>query len=78
LQIFVMAKKRSQPAPRKPRADEQPNRKRILEVAKEAFTRSGANYASCVMDCGNAALVDRATCESHKNAFRGTFVTTEL
>ena len=28
---------------RKPRADAQRNRERILEVAKEAFTRSGAN-----------------------------------
>src|ERR1700724_2195829 len=28
--------------PRKPRTDAQRNRKRILEVAKEAFTRSGA------------------------------------
>jgi AcrR family transcriptional regulator len=45
LQIFVMATKRSQPAPRKPRADAQRNRKRILEVAKEAFTRSGANIS---------------------------------
>jgi AcrR family transcriptional regulator len=38
-----MATKRSQPAHRKPRADAQRNRERILEVAKEAFTRSGAN-----------------------------------
>jgi AcrR family transcriptional regulator len=45
LQIFVMATKRSQPAPSKPRADAQHNRKRILEVAKEAFTRSGANIS---------------------------------
>src|SRR5690242_7216970 len=30
-------------APRKPRADAQQNRERILEVAKEAFTRHGAN-----------------------------------
>ena len=30
-------------APRKPRADAQLNRERLLEVAKEAFTRSGAN-----------------------------------
>src|SRR6202008_1483192 len=30
-------------APRKPRADAQLNRERILEVAKEAFTRYGAN-----------------------------------
>ena len=34
---------RSQPAQRKPRADAQRNRERILEVAKLAFTRSGAN-----------------------------------
>lgn len=34
---------RSKPAPRKPRADAQRNRERILEVAKAAFTRSGAN-----------------------------------
>ena len=34
---------RSQAAQRKPRADAQRNRQRILEVAKLAFTRSGAN-----------------------------------
>ena len=38
-----MSAKRSQPAQRKPRADAQRNRERILEVAKEAFSRSGAN-----------------------------------
>jgi AcrR family transcriptional regulator len=38
-----MAAKRSQPAGRKPRADAQRNRDRILDVAKEAFTRSGAD-----------------------------------
>src|SRR5271168_4730666 len=38
-----MPTKRSQPAQRKPRADAARNRERILEVAKEAFTRSGAN-----------------------------------
>jgi AcrR family transcriptional regulator len=38
-----MAKRRSKQAGRKPRADAQRNRERILEVAKEAFTRSGAN-----------------------------------
>jgi AcrR family transcriptional regulator len=38
-----MAKKRSQPVQRKPRTDAQRNRERILEVAKEAFTRSGAD-----------------------------------
>jgi AcrR family transcriptional regulator len=38
-----MAKKISQPAPRKPRTDAQRNRERILDVAKEAFTRFGAD-----------------------------------
>jgi AcrR family transcriptional regulator len=40
-----MAKKHSQPAPRKPRADALRNRERILEIAKEAFTKSGANIS---------------------------------
>jgi len=38
-----MATKRSQASARKPRSDAQRNRERILEAAKEAFTRSGAN-----------------------------------
>lgn len=38
-----MPRKRSQPARRKPRTDALQNRERILEVAKEAFTRLGAN-----------------------------------
>ena len=38
-----MATKRSQSKDRKPRTDAQRNRERILEVAKKAFTRSGAN-----------------------------------
>jgi AcrR family transcriptional regulator len=38
-----MATKRSQPVQRKPRTDAQRNRERILEVAKEAFSRSGAD-----------------------------------
>jgi AcrR family transcriptional regulator len=37
-----MRKKRPQSALRKPRTDAQRNRARILEVAKEAFARSGA------------------------------------
>ena len=37
-----MPKKHSQPAGRRPRRDAQRNRDRILEVAKAAFTRSGA------------------------------------
>jgi AcrR family transcriptional regulator len=40
-----MAKKRFQPTPRKPRADALRNRERILEIAKESFTRSGANIS---------------------------------
>ena len=38
-----MAKKSSRPVQRKPRTDAQRNRERILEMAKEAFTRSGAD-----------------------------------
>jgi len=38
-----MATKRSQSAARKPRADAQRNRDRVLEVAREAFTRLGAD-----------------------------------
>src|ERR1700746_3664760 len=38
-----MPKKPPQPARRKTRTDAQRNRQRILEVAKEAFARSGAN-----------------------------------
>ena len=38
-----MVAKASQQAARKPRADAQRNRERILEVAKQAFTQSGVN-----------------------------------
>jgi AcrR family transcriptional regulator len=38
-----MPTNRPQPGRRKPRTDAQRNRARILEVAKEAFARSGAN-----------------------------------
>src|SRR5258706_8998514 len=41
--FFVMPKKHSRPAGRKPRSDARRNRDRILEVAKVAFARSGAN-----------------------------------
>ena len=40
-----MANKRPKPPPRKPRADAERNRQRILEIAKKAFTRSGANIS---------------------------------
>jgi AcrR family transcriptional regulator len=39
--FFGMPTARSKPVSRKPRTDALRNRKRILEVAKEAFTRSG-------------------------------------
>jgi AcrR family transcriptional regulator len=39
----IFMAKRSESTRRKPRTDAQRNRERILEVAKEAFTRSGAN-----------------------------------
>src|SRR5579862_5213470 len=38
-----MATKRPLPAQRKPRADAERNRDRVLEVAKQAFTKSGAD-----------------------------------
>src|SRR5271156_162324 len=38
-----MAVKVSKSVSRKPRADAQRNRERILDIAKKAFTRSGAN-----------------------------------
>jgi AcrR family transcriptional regulator len=40
---FAMPSKRRKPAGRKLRLDAQRNRERLLQVAKEAFTRSGAN-----------------------------------
>lgn len=40
-----MATKRSHLVGRKPRADAQRNRERILEIAKKAFTRSGADVS---------------------------------
>lgn len=42
-EFSAMAKKTLQLAGRKPRADAQRNRERILEVANQAFARSGAN-----------------------------------
>lgn len=40
-----MALKQSKTVVRKPRADAQRNRERILEIAKDAFTRSGVNIS---------------------------------
>jgi len=38
-----MVQKKSPPAPRKPRSDARLNRGRILEAAREAFTKTGVN-----------------------------------
>jgi AcrR family transcriptional regulator len=58
-----MATKRSQSKDRKPRTDAQRNRERILEVAKEAFTRSGAN--SSLDDIAKQAGVGAGTLYRH-------------
>jgi AcrR family transcriptional regulator len=42
LHFFIVKKEQHKPASRKPRSDAQRNRVRILEVAKESFTRLGA------------------------------------
>jgi len=55
--------KRSKPAGRKPRLDAQRNRERILEVAKEAFTRSGANAS--LDDIAKDASVGAGTLYRH-------------
>lgn len=62
LQIFSVPGKRTQPAQRRPRADAQRNRERILEIAQKAFTRSGANISlddvakQAGVGCGNFVL----------------------
>lgn len=58
-----MAMKRSQSAGRKPRTDAQRNRERILEVAKEAFTRFGANAS--LDDIAKEANVGAGTLYRH-------------
>jgi AcrR family transcriptional regulator len=58
-----MPSKRSQPVQRKPRADAQRNRERILDVAKEAFTRSGANAS--LDDIAKQARVGPGTLYRH-------------
>jgi AcrR family transcriptional regulator len=63
LAFFDMPTKRSQPPERKPRADAQRNRERILEVAKEAFTRRGANAS--LDDIAKEARVGPGTLYRH-------------
>jgi AcrR family transcriptional regulator len=58
-----MATKRPKPAARKPRADAQRNRERILEIAKQAFTRSGANIS--LDDVARHASVGAGTLYRH-------------
>ena len=58
-----MPKKRSQLVTRKPRADAQRNRQRILEVAKEAFTRFGAEAS--LDDIAKRAEVGAGTLYRH-------------
>jgi AcrR family transcriptional regulator len=58
-----MPTKHSKPTPRKPRSDAQRNRQRILEVAKAAFARSGANAS--LDDIANQAGVGAGTLYRH-------------
>ena len=63
LQLFYMPTKNLKIAPRKPRTDARRNRERILEVAKEAFTRSGANAS--LDDVAKEAAVGAGTLYRH-------------
>ena len=62
LQIFLMAGK-SKSAVRKQRADAERNRERILEIAKEAFTRHGASAS--LDDIAKEASVGAGTLYRH-------------
>jgi AcrR family transcriptional regulator len=64
LQLFFdMLRKNQKKAPRKPRTDAQLNRERLLEAAKEAFTRSGANAS--LDDIASEARVGAGTLYRH-------------
>jgi AcrR family transcriptional regulator len=58
-----MPAKRPKPRPRKLRADAQRNRARILEIAKRAFTRSGANIS--LDDVARQARIGAGTLYRH-------------
>ncbi|MFN7997621.1 MAG: TetR/AcrR family transcriptional regulator [Bryobacteraceae bacterium] len=58
-----MPTKRSRTSARKPRTDAQRNRERILEVAKDAFTRRGANAS--LEDIAAQAAVGPGTLYRH-------------
>lgn len=55
--------KKKLPPPRKPRADAQRNRERILEVAKQIFTRDGA--AASLDDIARSAAIGPGTLYRH-------------
>ena len=57
------AKKQLKTPPRKPRADAQRNRARILEIAKRAFTRLGANVS--LDDVARQARIGAGTLYRH-------------
>jgi AcrR family transcriptional regulator len=61
--ISRMASKHPKPVPRKPRADAQRNRARILKIAKDAFTRSGANIS--LDDVARQARIGAGTLYRH-------------
>jgi hypothetical protein len=67
-----MAKKRSHSVRRKPRADAARNRERILEVAKQAFTRSGADTSldEIAKQAGGGPARCIATSQRAKNFLR--------
>ena len=58
-----MPQKHRKPVKRKPRADAQRNRERILEVAREAFARHSAN--ACLDDIGKQVGVGPGTLYRH-------------
>lgn len=62
-EVFNMAGKRSDAAERKPRADAQRNRERILEIGKDAFTRFGAEAS--LEDIAKRAGVGAGTLYRH-------------
>src|SRR6202034_1704333 len=63
--VIRMPKKKrsSSPPARKPRADAKRNRERILEVAKEVFTRDGA--AASLDDIARRSGIGNATLYRH-------------
>jgi AcrR family transcriptional regulator len=63
LSFSNMSRKSSTAVGRKPRADAQRNRERILEAAKEAFTRSGADAS--LDDIAKQAAVGPGTLYRH-------------